>query len=86
MAATRPSGDQVYDQACRLATHLDPAGLLAWVMHTSQPQFQFSRWLDTRNLPRPRGRNRTNDLVAELVDPQNPNWVALCPLEWQTRA
>ncbi len=58
-----------FDQAARYAAKLDPAGFLSWLLPGLDPAWTFREWLDTRRLPFPGGRDRTNDTLAALANP-----------------
>jgi hypothetical protein len=57
-----------FDQACRYLAHLDPVGLLCWLLKLSVTAFAFERWLNTRTIPFPGEPERTCDTVAFLRD------------------
>ncbi len=88
MCAALPSGEATtvispknpYDKASRYALHLDPAGVLSWLLGCV---LVFKGWLNARTLTFPGQPDRTCDSVAHLVDDTNQAWVV--PVEFQLR-
>jgi hypothetical protein len=65
-----------YDKASRYAARIDPPGFLALVLGLPPAAIDFRGWLDTRHMPFPGDRNRTNDTVGRLGDTSGagPPW------------
>jgi hypothetical protein len=61
-----------FDQAARYAAKLDPAGFLGWLLPGLDPAWSFREWMDTRRLPFPGARDRTNDTLAALANSAAP--------------
>jgi hypothetical protein len=69
-----------YDKASRYALHLDPVGVLSWLLGCV---LVFRGWLNARTLTFPGQPDRTCDSVAHLVDDADEAWAV--PVEFQLR-
>ena len=74
----------VFDQASRFAAKMDSPAFLGWLFRLPPERFVFRGWLDTRAVPIPGDRDRTNDTVARLERPtgDQPPWAVA--VEFQT--
>ena len=58
--------DNDFDKAGRACLHLDPPGMLRWLMPKLSSACSFQRWADTRTIAFPGEPDRTLDTVAEV--------------------
>jgi hypothetical protein len=67
--------DNDFDKAGRAWAHLDPPGMLHWLLPELNPVCTFQRWADTRTIAFPGEPDRTCDTVAELLQAgSSPTW------------
>lgn len=77
--------DNDFDKAGRAWLHLDPPGLLRWLLPGLSPACVFQRWADTRTVAFPGEPDRTLDTVAELLQAGNPPVWWLLAIELQSK-
>lgn len=75
--------DNDFDKSGRVCFHLDPPGMIRWLLPGLIPACTFQRWADTRTLAFPGDPERTCDTVAELFQEGDPPlwWLFLIELQ-----
>jgi hypothetical protein len=77
--------DNDFDKAGRTWAHLDPPGMLRWLLPELSPACAFQRWADTRTIAFPGEPDRTCDTVAELLQAGESPICWLLVLELQSQ-